>query len=99
VQLGIVLDAHRSHVDEAADAGRPHRGDDRPGPHGVDQAEARAAVAVARDCDEVDDGVDAGQRRRQRGGFRDVGDADLDPGPIPGREAIQGPLAGSLRPG
>ena len=47
-------------------------------PFGVDQAQVRAAVEVARDRHEVDDGVDAGQRRPERVRAGDVADARLD---------------------
>ena len=78
VEGRVVLDAQRAHVDETPDAGLPHRGDDRARALGVDQAQVRAAVEVARDGDEMDDRIDAGQRRAERVGAGDVADPDLD---------------------
>ena len=82
----VVGDAHRAHVDEAADPGLLHRGDDRAGALGVDEAQVRAAVEVARDRDQMDDGIDTGHRRGE--GLRPghVADPDLDVLPLGGRE-------------
>ena len=75
VQVGNVLDAHRAHVDEPLDAGRLHRDEDRAGPLGIDEAQVGAAREVARDGDEVDDRIDAGQRRAERLRPGDIADA------------------------
>ena len=98
VEVRVVLDAHRAHVDEPPDARRLHRRDDRSGALGVDQAQVRAAVEVARDGDEVDDGIDAGQRRRERRRAGDVADPELDARALGGREPAEDDLAGRRRP-
>ena len=63
VQGRVVDDAHRAEVDEPPDAGLGRGPQDEPRALGVDQAEARAAVPVARDRGEVEDRVRAGRAR------------------------------------
>ncbi len=78
VELRVVGHAERAQVDEPPDPGDGHRLDDGPGPLGVHPDEIAAVAPVARQGDEVDDGVDsravrpAGRpgRSRRRGGSR-----------------------------
>ena len=78
------------------DAGAGHRGQHGARSLGVDPGQVGAAVEVARDGHQVDDGIDAGQRRRQRGRMRDVALAQLDAGSKGGGQAAEDGLAGRL---
>ncbi len=98
MELRVVDDAHRAHVDETADPGLLHCGNDRPGAFGVDQAQVGAAVEVTRDRDEMDDGIDAGHRRGEGLRPRHVPDPDLDVGPAGGRQRTEDHLPGGRGP-
>ena len=86
MQVGIVDDAERALVDKPPDAGFAGGPDDEPGALGVDEAQALAAVEVARDRGQVDHRVDAGQGRAA-GRPGDVADARLHGAPLAGCEA------------
>ena len=98
VEGRVVGDAERAHVDEPPDAGLLHRGDDRPRALGVDQAQVRAAIEVARDRDQVDDGIDAGHRRGEGRRPGDVADPRLDLRALVAREPAEDHLARRRRP-
>ena len=74
VERGIVDDAHRAEVDEAPDARVGRRPEQEPRPLRVDEAEARAAVPVAREGDEVEDRIRPVEGRGQGLGPGDVAD-------------------------
>jgi hypothetical protein len=98
VELGVVLDAHRAHVDETPNAGLPHPGDDGTRPLGVDQAQVGASVEVARDRREVDHGVDPDHGGGQRVGPGHVADPNRDAVPILRPDPADDDLARRIRP-
>ncbi len=62
------------------------------------EPEARSAVVVERDRDEMDDSVDALHRLDERAHRGDVSRPGLDPRPIVGAEAAEHLLAGGFAP-
>ena len=77
MQVRVILNAHRAHVDQAQHTGRGHRLDQGPGTFRVDESQISAAPEVARDGHQVDDPVDAGECRGQAVGAGDVAAAQL----------------------